>query len=295
MISRTSRSPCDVVFLQSARRYAASPSSSNAKPDRFIDSFSSGMDGVSSASDSDHAFQHPAVDVGHETEAKRGRQKRVRAEHSILRRQPQQHLVVRDDARFDVHQRLVEQLESIRLERGAQTVHRHDVLRDLLALLAGRAVDLDSITAVRFRRSARDVALRNDLVRARSVAVDQRDADAALQMKDLLALDVLQAAHQLEHFGRGHARFVARHVAHEHGELVAAEPSDEILRTYGVAQLLSGQLEQVVAGRVAARVVDVLELVEVDEEQRAARAGVGAASQLALRARRRTDGGSRGP
>ena len=119
-------------------------------------------------------------------------------------------------------------------------------------------------------------------MRGDAVAVQQRDADAALEMKDLLALDVLQAAHQLEHFRRGGARFVARHVAHEHDELVAAEPSDEILGTHRVAQLLSGELEQVVAGRVAARVVDVLELVEVDEEQRAARAGVGATRQLGL-------------
>ena len=37
-----------------------------------------------------------------------------------------------------------------------------------------------------------------------------------------------------------------------------------------------------IAGSVAARIVDVFELVEVDEEQRAARAGVGAARELGV-------------
>ena len=135
---------------------------------------------------------------------------------------------------------------------------------------------------MRFGGLARDVGLGDDLVRADAVAMQQRDADAALQVKDLLALDVLQAAHQLEHFGRGGARLVARYVAHEHDELVAAEPRDEVLGAHGVAQLLRGELQQVVAGRVAAGVVDVLELVEVDEEQRAARAFVGAARELGI-------------
>ena len=181
---------------------------------------------------------------------------------------------MRDDARLDVHQRLVEQLEPVVLERGSQPVHRGDVFRDLLALLAGRAVELDAVAAVRLGGLARDVRLRNDLVRARPGAVQERDADAALQVEDLLALDVLEPPHELEHFGRDGARFVARYVAHEHDELVAAESGDEVLGAHGVAELLRRELEQVVAGGVAARVVDVLELIEVDEEQGAARAVV---------------------
>ena len=81
---------------------------------------------------------------------------------------------------------------------------------------------------------------------------------------------------------RGRARFVARHVAHQHDELVAAEPRQEVLGSHGVAQLLRRELQQVIAGRMTARVVDVLELVEVDEEQRAARVFVGAARELGI-------------
>ena len=202
---------------------------------------------------------------------------------------------MRDDAGLDVHQRLVQQLEPVRLERVAQAVHRQDVFGDLLALLAGGAVDLDAVAAARLGRLAGDVGVGDDLVRADAVAVQQRDADAALEVEDLLALDVLQAAHELEHLRRGGARFVARHVAHEHDELVAAEPRNEVLGAHGVAQLLGGELEQMVAGRVAAGVVDVLELIEVDEEQRAARVAVGATSRSRRRAPRRTDGGSGGP
>ena len=52
-----------------------------------------------------------------------------------------------------------------------------------------------------------------------------------------------------------------------------------------VTKLLCGELEQVVAGGVSAGVVDVLELVEVDEEEGAARAGIRAPRKLRLELR----------
>ena len=65
-------------------------------------------------------------------------------------------------------------------------------------------------------------------------------------------------------------RVLPRDVRQQHDELVAAETRDEILAAHTVADLLRRELQQLVAGRVSARVVDVLELIEVDEEQRAA-------------------------
>ena len=102
-------------------------------------------------------------------------------------------------------------------------------------------------------------------------AAERRDADAALQVKQLPLLDVLQAAHELEHVAGDELRLAARHVAQQHDELVAAEARDEIVGPHGVAELLRSELQQMIAGSVTARVVDVLELIEVDEEQRGAR------------------------
>ena len=54
----------------------------------------------------------------------------------------------------------------------------------------------------------------------------------------------------------------------EHDELVAAEPRHEILGPQHLAQPLGDRAQQLVAAGMAERVVDLLELVEVDEQQR---------------------------
>ena len=52
----------------------------------------------------------------------------------------------------------------------------------------------------------------------------------------------------------------------QHGELVAADPGDEIAVVHGAAQALGDLDQQAVAGLVAEAVVDELEVVEVQEE-----------------------------
>ena len=54
----------------------------------------------------------------------------------------------------------------------------------------------------------------------------------------------------------------------EHHELVAAEPRHEILGPQHLAQPFGHRAQQLVAAGMAERVVDLLELVEVDEQQR---------------------------
>jgi hypothetical protein len=54
----------------------------------------------------------------------------------------------------------------------------------------------------------------------------------------------------------------------EHDEFVAAEPRHEILGPQHLAQPAGNRTQQLVATGMAQRVVDLLELVEVDEQQR---------------------------
>ena len=54
-------------------------------------------------------------------------------------------------------------------------------------------------------------------------------------------------------------------VQRQHGELVAAQPRDGVALAQGVAQPLAADLQQAVAGGVPERVVDALEVVEVEE------------------------------
>ena len=54
----------------------------------------------------------------------------------------------------------------------------------------------------------------------------------------------------------------------EHGEFIAAEAGDEILGPDRLAQPLRDRLQEFVADRMSQRVVDPLELVDVDIEDR---------------------------
>lgn len=65
---------------------------------------------------------------------------------------------------------------------------------------------------------------------------------------------------------------VLREVFQQHHELVAAQPRHGVGFAHGVLQPLRDQRQQLVAGVVAAGVVELLEVVEVDEQQRAAQA-----------------------
>ncbi len=60
----------------------------------------------------------------------------------------------------------------------------------------------------------------------------------------------------------------------EHHEFVAAEPRHEVLRPQHLAQPVGDGAQQLVAAGMTERVVDLLELVEVDEQQRRQLLGV---------------------
>src|SRR5205807_7576479 len=55
-------------------------------------------------------------------------------------------------------------------------------------------------------------------------------------------------------------------VLEQHGELVAAESREGVAGPAGVLEALRDLLEELIAGVVAERVVDLLEAVEVDQQ-----------------------------
>ena len=54
----------------------------------------------------------------------------------------------------------------------------------------------------------------------------------------------------------------------EHDEFVSAKSRDEIVRAQHSTQAVGDDAQQAVAGRMAERIVDLLELIEIDEKQR---------------------------
>jgi hypothetical protein len=99
----------------------------------------------------------------------------------------------------------------------------------------------------------------------RQPPVGGREADARAD-RERAAVDRDRLAQQREHaLGRGR-RLAGGRVRQQHGELVAAEPRDEIAGAQRAAQAPRHLDEQRVARQVPEAVVDRLEVVEVDEQ-----------------------------
>ena len=101
--------------------------------------------------------------------------------------------------------------------------------------------------------------------RVGSAAVTPPPAPAA-ESKDVLKLSKTEGGKGAP--GKAGGVLGGMDVLLEHDELVAAEAGDEILRPQHLAQAVRHRAEQLVAAGMAERVVDLLELVEVDEQQR---------------------------
>ena len=72
----------------------------------------------------------------------------------------------------------------------------------------------------------------------------------------------------------------------EHDEFVAAEPRHEILRAQHFAQPVGDRAQQLVAAGMTQRVVDLLELIEVDKQQCRQLVGIAAEPPADARSRR---------
>ena len=84
---------------------------------------------------------------------------------------------------------------------------------------------------------------------------------------------------------------VAPALGQQHRELVAAEAGEHVGVAQPRAQRLRDARDQLVAGAVAERVVDRLEVVEVEHQRRAARAVALDLARRGARARARTSAG----
>ena len=95
-----------------------------------------------------------------------------------------------------------------------------------------------------------------------------RDADAGADL-DQMIVDLVALAQMVDDApGETGGVLVRFDVLLEHHEFVAAEPRHEILRAQHFAQPVGDRAQQLVAAGMAERVVDLLELIEVDEQQR---------------------------
>ena len=153
----------------------------------------------------------------------------------------------------------VEQVAFEELSVGQVGVHR-------------RVVDAGAVAALVLGAIERHVGVAQNVGGVAGAAVDRRDADRGAD-DDVVAADHVgradrgddAAGDRLQRIGIGLAMG-------DDGEFVAAEAGHQILAAHDAAQPLGDVEDELVADVMAERVVDVLEVIEVDVEHRRRRA-----------------------
>ena len=123
--------------------------------------------------------------------------------------------------------------------------------------------------AVRFCLVQRHVGILHDLIRLRAVIRSNRNADTRSD-HDLMVAKIERRSHGRDNSLRkaGGVRHVSRRIGLHDGKLVAADSSDQIRVAYQGAQALRCRTEQGVPIGVAERIVDILELVQIQAKNR---------------------------
>ena len=215
----------------------------------------------------------------------------ARAEEAARRVLPaDQRLEAGDAAEVEVDDRLVVQDQLLVLDRALELLAAVEALDGVDVHVVGE--DRAAVGAGGLGGVHGEVGVAQQVV----AGLGGGDADRGAQVQalalehDRRGQDVEQASDQGVDVGD---------VEREDRELVAAQPRDGVAVAQGVAQPLAADLQQAVAGGVAERVVDALEVVEVEEGDdggRAADERVGDAllEQRAVRAGRSASPGRRG-
>ena len=222
-------------------------------------------------------FQHPAPDVDDQPADLGGRDEFLGAARAVARGLPAQQRLEADQAAVaQAVLRLVEQRELALAQRtiepalGGVEALQHQVLVE-----EHRAPATQVLGAVH-----RAVGAPHQVVDGQAVVREQRHADARLDVV-VAAGEVHGHADRLDDALGDHRHGVrVGHVAQDHRELVACQPRHGVAFLHAGAQPLRHDHQQLVAGGVADAVVDLLEVVEVDVEQRASRLRLGAVGDL---------------
>ena len=129
--------------------------------------------------------------------------------------------------------------------------------------------EFDAASAVALDHVHLAIGHREQLVRIQRAARRDRDADARADRKRAIVVDedrLVEAAQQF--MCRRNGRLFAVEVFEQQHELVAGEARDRVGGAHLALKVVGERDQQPVAVGVAVRVVDVLEVVEIDEEHR---------------------------
>jgi len=178
----------------------------------------------------------------------------------------QQRLQRHDTVRLDVDDRLIVHVELAALQRGAQARLDRDALLEP-AVHAG-AEELEVVAAAVFRLVHRRVGVPQKLAHVGAVLRIQRHADThgghqRAPVHDHRCIErLVDALGALTHLPG------VCHALQYDDELIPTHAHHDILGAHGRAHALRDGLQELVAGLVSARIVDVLEMIEIQEQHR---------------------------
>ncbi|CAB4835941.1 unannotated protein [freshwater metagenome] len=183
-----------------------------------------------------------------------------------------------DIARLQIEDRLVEQTELAAVESAVERSFDGEAMGDPLVhrlVVDGQTVAAGILGAIHRRVGMSDKILG---CRARRRA-DGSHADAGGDEDIALAEGKWFAEHSEQALGGSHCGALRLGVGIEHHVFVARQASHDGVGRHCVDEAAGHGDQHLIAGGVAQRVVDVLEAVEVDEEQRGVLVGVPAGAQ----------------
>ena len=234
------------------------------------------------------AVHHPLADVQDEAGFLGQRYELGGRDVAVPRQAPAQQRLGADHAAVaQVHLGLIQNDEFVALQGAAQLALQHQALDR--RRIHVRNVERTRIAAILFRVVHGRIGVADQVDDVLRVVGADGDADAGREV-DLLLVHVERPADLVQQRARerGQRRAVVDidgQIVDEHRELVAGEAADDRVLAQIPGQPLAQYLERPIAGRVAEGVVDLLEAVEIEVEQRerplvAPRAGDGLLEQM---------------
>ena len=216
----------------------------------------------------DRAVDHPAVDVDDLAGALRDVEEPVRHHQVVAVAEPDQGLGAGDPAGADVEDRLQLQDEVVVVDRLLDPLGpRHPGAHARLLVVV--VVEEDVLVAPRLLGVVHGhVGGRDQVLERRLPVADQHHADARGHPAQHALVRLGEAAHPLQDVLRhepGSGRVGGRQ---QERELVATDPRDQVARACALAQQRRDGHDQLVTDMVAERVVDLLEVVQVEHQER---------------------------
>ena len=211
--------------------------------------------------------QHPFAERHDEADFLGERNEFHRPDHAAFGMPPpQQRFETADFIAVQVDERLVVQLE-LAVGETLSEIELEDAARLDLAIHLGLE-EMRGAATFGLGAIESHVGVAQQRVGAVAVAGGKRDADAGAD-HDLVAAHLVGPADGLDQLRGERARLVgiAERRLHD-GEFVAAQTRHQIAVAQAAAQAVGDRLQQLVADRVAERIVDALEVVEIEAMHR---------------------------